>query len=203
MRARAEQRRVYLETAFDVLLGEDRAAGGHAADQRQAELLAQRILQHDAAGTARDQRDHAFALQGAQVLFRGVGGAEAERLRNFRARRRQAVGGDRVLDELEDLALAGREIVRHGSPVWIASACDYIQARASGKHSLQRRTSSPAPPNPSRASPDAITSAATREVAGSSRANAQSSGSVCERGTPPDPARGGQCDRSHHAKKRN
>ena len=78
------------------------------------ELLAQRVLQHDAARAAGDQREHALALQGAQVFLGGIGGTEAERLGDFRAGRRQAVRGDRVLDELEDLALAGREL-RHAS----------------------------------------------------------------------------------------
>src|SRR6185503_16741539 len=136
VRTRAEQRRIDLEAALDVLLGEDRAASGHAADERQAELLAQRVLQHDAARAPRHQGDYALALQGAQVLLGGVGGAEAERFRDLRTRGWQPVRSDCVLDELEDLALAGRE-VRHGSPVWMTSDCDYIQPTPAGKHRSQ------------------------------------------------------------------
>ena len=100
-----------------MLLGEDRAAGGDAADERQADLLAQRVLEHDAARAAGDQSEHALALQGAQVFLGSVGGPEAERFRDFRTRGRHAVRGNRVLDEFEDLALAGRKFVRHAAPV--------------------------------------------------------------------------------------
>jgi hypothetical protein len=70
---RLEERGIDVVARLDVLLGEDRPAGGDAADERQAHLLAQRVAQLDAARGAGAQFEHALALQGAQVLLGGVG----------------------------------------------------------------------------------------------------------------------------------
>ena len=63
MRLGLEQLRIDLIARLDVLLGEDRAARGDAADQRQAQLFAQDVLQLDAARGAGNQIDDALALQ--------------------------------------------------------------------------------------------------------------------------------------------
>ena len=122
--------------AVDVLLGQDRAAGGDAADERQrelrqarqgqAELLAARLveraqgvgLQTDAARRAADQLDHALARQRLQMLLGGVGRLEAELVGDLGARGRRAGALDRALDEIEDLLLAVGELRRflHDTP---------------------------------------------------------------------------------------
>src|SRR5690606_41583287 len=89
------------------------ATPGNAADHRQAELLAQRILELDAARSAGHELEHAFLLQGAQVVLCRVGRLETQRPCNLRARGRHAAFGNEVLDHPEDLGLPGRELV-HG-----------------------------------------------------------------------------------------
>src|SRR5271154_5354021 len=115
-----------------MFLGQDRTAGGHAADERQTQLFTQNVFQLNAARSAGDQIDHAFALQGAQVLLGGMRRLEAERARYFRTRRRHAAFGNSALNEPEDLSLAGGK-VRHASPVYVDSDCHYIQSSSAGK----------------------------------------------------------------------
>ncbi len=118
VRPRLEELRVDLVVRLDVFLGEDGPAGGDAADQRQAHLLAQRVAQLDAARGAGTQLEHALALQGAQVLLGGIGRLEAERLGDLGPRRRHAVLGERLLDEAQDLALARSEVVHGGTCIY-------------------------------------------------------------------------------------
>jgi hypothetical protein len=72
MRLRLKQQRVDLITGLDMLFGQDRTTRGDPPDQRQAELFPQNVLQLDAARSPRNQIDDAFALQGAQMLFRRI-----------------------------------------------------------------------------------------------------------------------------------
>ncbi len=100
---------------LDVLLREDGTARGHAADQRQAHLLAVGILQLDAARGTGQQRDDVLARQRAQVFFGGIGRLEAQLVGDFLAGGRHARFLYRTLDEPQDFALAWREIgIRHG-----------------------------------------------------------------------------------------
>src|SRR5271168_1645078 len=115
-----------------MFLGQDRTAGGHAADERQTQLFTQNVFQLNAARSNGDQIDHAFALQGAQVLIGGIRRLETERARYFRAGRRHAAFGNSVLNQPEDLSLAGRKI-RHASPVYVDSDWHYIQSFSAGK----------------------------------------------------------------------
>jgi hypothetical protein len=112
----------------DVLLRQDRAAGGHAADQRQRQLRqagqrqrvllaargvqrAQRVrLQADAARGAAHQFDHALAGQRLQVLLGGVGRLEAQFGGDLGARGRRAGALDGALHQVEDLLLARGEL---------------------------------------------------------------------------------------------
>ena len=66
MRPRLEERRVDLVARFDVFFGQDGPAGSDPADQRQADLVAQGVLELDAA----DQ----------QVVADSIGTAEIARL---------------------------------------------------------------------------------------------------------------------------
>src|SRR5271156_404591 len=103
-----------------MFFGQDRTAGGNPPDERQSQLFTQNVLELNAARGAGDEIDDAFALQGAQMLFGGIRRLEAQSARDFRARGWHPAFPDGVLDEPEDLSLAGRE-VRHASPVYVAS----------------------------------------------------------------------------------
>src|SRR5713226_9552326 len=117
--ARLEQGRIDLAVPLDVLLGEDGAARGDAADERQPGLFGEA----DAARGARGQLDRAFPVQDAQMLLGGVGRAVAERLGDLRTRGRKAGLLDGFSDEVEDFALLGSELFGHGASV----SCIYIQ----------------------------------------------------------------------------
>ena len=110
MRLRMENGGIDLQVILDVFLGEDGTARGDAADERQAHLLAQGILELDAARGTGQQRDDALARQRAQVLLGGVGGTEAELIGDFLAGGRHAGFLDRALDEPQNLGLPGREV---------------------------------------------------------------------------------------------
>ena len=47
---------------LDVLLGQDRVAGGDATDQRQTDLVTQRVLELNTTGGARNELDDPLAL---------------------------------------------------------------------------------------------------------------------------------------------
>ncbi len=63
---------------FDMLFSQNRPAGSHATDERQTQLFAQNVFELNAARSAGNEIDHAFALQGAQVLLGGIRRLEAE-----------------------------------------------------------------------------------------------------------------------------
>ena len=108
VRPRLEQPRVDAQVIDDVFLGQDRPAGRHAADQRQAQLLAQIVAQADAARGAGNQLDAALALQRAQVFLGRIGRTETELLGDFRTRGRHAGFGEALADHVQDLRLARR-----------------------------------------------------------------------------------------------
>ncbi len=72
--------------------------------------------QADAARCAADQFDHAFARQGLEVLFSGIGRFETQLGGNFGARGRGPSAGNSRLDQIQNLLLAGRELgdIKHG-----------------------------------------------------------------------------------------
>ena len=96
-----------------MLLGEDRAAGGDAPDQRQAQALGEA----DAAGSAGGELDRALPLQHPQVLLGGVGRAVIERLGDLDPGRREAGLLDRLADEVEDFLLLGGELFDHDASI--------------------------------------------------------------------------------------
>src|SRR5690606_26725229 len=110
MRLLLEQIRIDLIARLDVLLGEDRRARRDPADERQAELLAQRILEPDPTRRAGQQLDRPFALERAQMLLRRIDRLELQALRDLRARRRHAGRVDRLLYQMKDLPLTRSEI---------------------------------------------------------------------------------------------
>src|SRR5580700_3629459 len=116
-----------------MFLGQDRTAGGDPPDERQPQLLAQNVLELNAARSAGDEIDDALALQGAQVLLGGIRRLETQGARDFRARRRHPAFRDGVLDEPQNLGLTGSK-VRHASPVYVDSDCYYIQSLGTGKY---------------------------------------------------------------------
>ena len=118
VRTRLEKARVDLHVINDMFLRQNGAASRHAPDERQTQLLAERIAQPDAARSARDQLDAALALKSAQVLFRRVRRAEPQLPRNFCARGWHAGFNHGLAYEVQDLRLAWCEI-RH--------TCNYIQ----------------------------------------------------------------------------
>ena len=110
MRPRREDVRIDVEAGLDVLLGEDRATRSDAADQRQADLLADGVLQFDASRGARHERNHPFTGERTQMLLGGIGGLEPELLRYLCPRWRHAGFCNSSLDESENFGLAGGEV---------------------------------------------------------------------------------------------
>src|SRR6266705_3504273 len=125
--ARLEQGGIDLTAPLDMLLREDGAACGDAADERQPEALGET----DAARGARGQLDRAFLLQHAQMLFGGVGRAVAECVRDLDPGGRVAGLLDGVADEVEDFLLLGGEFFGHGAyvSVFIYSLCPLGKGR--------------------------------------------------------------------------
>ena len=125
--ARLEQGGIDLAAPLDMLLGEDGAACGDAADERQPEALGET----DAARGARSQLDRAFPLQHAQMLFGGVGRAVAECVRDLDPGGRKAGLLDGFADEIEDFLLLGGEFFGHGASVsvFIYSLCPLGKGR--------------------------------------------------------------------------
>ncbi len=105
-----EQRAVDAEVPLDVGLDEDRRTRRDPADQRQAQGLRVRLTgtdQPDPARGARRQFDQALRFQRAQVLGRGVGRGESERVLDLAHARRIAVAREVVADETQDAELGG------------------------------------------------------------------------------------------------
>jgi hypothetical protein len=78
-----EQAGIDLVARLDMLLGQDRRPGRDPPDERQAELVAQRILEPDAARGAREELDGPLALERAQVILGRIDRAETELPGNF------------------------------------------------------------------------------------------------------------------------
>src|SRR5690606_21302665 len=110
MRLLLDQIRLDLIASLDMLLGEDRRARRDPADERQAEMLTQRILEPDASRRARQQLDRSLALERAQMLLGRIDRLELQALRDLRARRRHAGRMDRFLYQMKDLPLTRCEI---------------------------------------------------------------------------------------------
>src|SRR5579863_6716272 len=106
MRPRLKYPRIDLQSRLEVLLGKNGLTGGHPADERQAHLLADGVLELDAARGAGHQGDDSLAGQGPQMLLGRVGRAETELVRDLGARRRHAALTDETLDQAQDLCLA-------------------------------------------------------------------------------------------------
>jgi hypothetical protein len=83
---RLEQAGIERITALDIFHRQYRAAGSHAADQRQAELLDQA----DAARRTGFEHDDAFLGKRLEVLLSGIVRGEAEGTGDFGPRRRRA-----------------------------------------------------------------------------------------------------------------
>src|SRR5207247_8222004 len=124
---RLEQGGIDLAAPLDMLLGEDGAACGDAADERQPEAFGET----DAARGARSQLDRAFPLQHAQMLFGGVGRAVAECVRDLDPGRREAGLLDGFADEVEDFLLLWGEFFGHRAyvSVFIYSLCPLGKGR--------------------------------------------------------------------------
>src|SRR5260370_35854393 len=130
MRLWLKQSRIDLQPRLEVLFGENGLAGGHPTDERQPDLLPDGVLELDPPRGAGHERDDALAGQGPQMLLGGVGGAEAQLVRDFGARRRHTSIGDEALDEAQDLRLARGEI-GHFACLFIYTATVIISRSAS------------------------------------------------------------------------
>src|SRR5690606_7226725 len=129
MRLRLEQIRIELIARLDVFLREDRRTRRHPADERQADLLPDRVLQTDTARRARDQLYGTLALERAQMLLCGVDGLELEPCSNLGAGRRHAGVADSLLDDAENLLLTGGKLTHGRAPVRMSSLMLYTAAR--------------------------------------------------------------------------
>src|SRR3569832_606200 len=89
---------------FDVLLSEDRRAGGDTAHHRQAGRVVDQYA--DAARGGGRESDGALAREGLQVVFRGNGRAKAEPARDLGTRRRHTKKNKKHTKKVEDMALA-------------------------------------------------------------------------------------------------
>src|SRR5690606_2476569 len=116
VRLRLEQIGIDLIARLDVLLGEDRRAGRDAPDERQTELLAQRILQTDAPRRAGQELDRPLALERAQMLLGRIDRPELQPLSDLGPGRRHAGRVDRLLDQIQNLPLARGEIAHRSGP---------------------------------------------------------------------------------------
>ncbi|OQC08090.1 MAG: hypothetical protein BWX79_01739 [Alphaproteobacteria bacterium ADurb.Bin100] len=111
-----------------MLLRENRRTGGNPSDERQGqlgqagqgqgELFHARFIDRpqgvapepDAARGATDQLDHAFAGQGLQVFFGGIGGLETEFGGDLGTGGGRTGACDGALDQVQNLLLAGGEL---------------------------------------------------------------------------------------------
>src|SRR5690606_172011 len=116
MRLRLEQIGIDLIARLDMLLGKNRRARRDAADERQAELLAQRILQTNAARRAGQQLDRTFALERAQMLLGRIDRPELQPLSNLCPGRRHTGAVNRLLDQIQNLSLTRSEIAHRTEP---------------------------------------------------------------------------------------
>ena len=108
--ARAEHAGVKGIASLHVFHRQNGRTGGHAADQRQAELLDEA----DAPRRTGFEHDGAFLGERLEVLLGGVVRGEAERAGDFRPRRRRAKDFQRIPNEIENFPLARRQFFHHG-----------------------------------------------------------------------------------------
>ncbi|MNC86979.1 hypothetical protein D3C83_26720 [compost metagenome] len=117
---RSEQQGIELVTAFDMLGGQNGAAGGDPADYGNARCL----FQPDAARGTGSHLECAFAGQGAQVFFGRIGRAKTHGLADLGAGRWIPRLSGVAADEFQNFCLAWREFVAHDSHL---VTCNYIQ----------------------------------------------------------------------------
>ena len=102
-----------IERAFDVFLGEERAAGGDAAEDGHGRELGAEdfrpIVGDEAAGFAREFFEVAFCFEGAEVIAGGAGGAIAEGAADFADGGGAAGAADAVEDVRQEFLLARGE----------------------------------------------------------------------------------------------
>lgn len=117
-----EQRAIDVHLAFDAGIGADGRTGGDPAEdgEGQAIVVAPGFRpargQPDSARLVRPHLQTAGLFQPLDVLVRRTGLAEAERIGDLLQRRRQAFGVGVILDEGEDLRLAGGEVGHRYGP---------------------------------------------------------------------------------------
>jgi hypothetical protein len=105
---RVEQIGIDPVVPLDILLGQQRLAGGDPADQWQPGR--RRLEQANPPRGTRRELDHLLAGERPQVGLGGIGRAEAEVPRDLGPRRRAAVDLQIVPDQVGDLALALGEL---------------------------------------------------------------------------------------------
>ncbi len=106
MGAGAKQPGIQPIVPLDVLLGENRPSRRHPPHHRQARLGGV-TQQADAPRGSRQDLHRALAHQRLQVILRGVDRAEAEPVGDLRAGGRETVLLHELLDECQNLILAG------------------------------------------------------------------------------------------------
>ena len=121
-----EQAGIHLDMVLDVLLGQDRLAGGDPAHERQPGL----VREADAPGCPGQDLDVALARKGAKMGFGRIGRAEAEGLGNLRPRGGRTPGLQMPADEIQDFLLSGREYLHGTTAGCLYSNWKYIQSPA-------------------------------------------------------------------------
>src|SRR5688572_6105084 len=137
-----EQIGIDLITSLDVFLGENRLTRCDASNERQADLLAQRIFESNAARHTGQKLDDAFALERAQMLLGRVDGAKFQRLGNFGTRRRHARFVHSLLNQKQNLPLPRSEIAHGLRPVYKISMTLYTARRLDESSECDRRKKS-------------------------------------------------------------
>src|SRR4249920_1273437 len=98
-----------------MLLCQDRAARSHPAHHRDTLVLPQA----NAAGSAGQHLDIALALQGSEMVFGGIGRAEAQLRSNFRAGGWKTGGLKKIGDQLQHFGLTCGQFIHGPSPVTV------------------------------------------------------------------------------------
>src|SRR2546425_13102646 len=137
-----------------MLLRENRAAGGDAADDWQLEQAPEPVrlacIAHaDAARGSRGNLDRALFLEGAQMLLGGVDRAKAHPRRDLGARRRIARYLGQLAHQAQDLALSSRQFFHTGPPYTgsISSMSRPIKSARSSRRLRWRGRSPPCRPD--------------------------------------------------------
>jgi hypothetical protein len=123
--ARMENGGINRAVFLDILFGENGLARRNVPDHRQA---GRGIDKSDAARGTRHQLDNALTRQGAQVILRGICGAETQSTGNFGTCRRAALRGNAGTDQFQDFGLSsGEHTPDHAAAVCLSSTGDHIQ----------------------------------------------------------------------------